>query len=83
MEKMTRDQALIKLLHENAQKDIKIKGLEKDKKTFDKRLKLLEAEVKRLSALLFSDRRTAQVLKEKVTTVEHDLNGVKRAIKRV
>jgi peptidoglycan hydrolase CwlO-like protein len=82
MKKMTRDEALIKLLRENVEKDAKIKDLEKNKKDFDKRLSLLEKEVKRLSQQSVSENKTARVLKEKVTTVEHELNGVKRYIKK-
>ncbi len=78
--KLTRDQALIKLLRESAEKDAKIKGLEKDKKNTDKRLKRLEEDFKRLSRLLAENDKTARVLKEKSSSLEHGLNSVKQIL---
>lgn len=86
MEKMTRDQALIKLLRENEQKDIKIRGLEKDlakeKKDTGKRLKKLEEDFKRLSRLLVETEKSSRVLKEKSSSMEHDINNVKQVLRR-
>jgi wobble nucleotide-excising tRNase len=87
--KLTRDQALIKLLRESVEKDNKIrgldntiKGLEKDKKNTEKRLKKLEEDFKRLSRLLADSDKTARVLKEKSSSLEHEINSVKHVLKR-
>ena len=80
--KLTRDQALIKLLRESAEKDNRIKGLEKDKKNTEKRLKKLEEDFKRLSRLLADSDKTARVLKEKSSSLEHEINSVKHVLKR-
>lgn len=80
--KLTRDQALIKLLRENAEKDARIKGLEKDKKTTEKRLKRLEEEFKRLSRLLADNDRNHRVLKEKSSSLENDINTVKHVLRK-
>lgn len=80
--KLTRDQALIKLLRENAEKDVKISKLEKDKKSTEKRLKKLEEEFKRLSRLISDTDKNTRVLKEKSTSLEHDLNAVKTVLRK-
>lgn len=84
--KLTRDQALIKLLRENEAKDIRIRGLEKElekeKKNTEKRLKRLEEDFKRLSRLLAETDRKTQVLKEKSTTLEHEVSGVRNVLRR-
>lgn len=80
--KLTRDQALIKLIRESVVKDNKIKGLEKDKKDIEKRLKKLEEDFKRISRLLADNDKTARVLKEKSTSLEHEINSVKHVLKR-
>lgn len=80
--KLTRDQALIKLLRESDAKDARIKELEKEKKNTDKRLKRLEEDFKRLSRLLAETDRTTKVLKEKSTTLEHEVSGVRNVLRR-
>lgn len=80
--KLTRDQALIKLLRESVEKDNRIKGLEKDKKNTEKRLKRLEEDFKRLSRLLADSDKTTRVLKEKSSSLENEINSVKHVLKR-
>lgn len=80
--KLTRDQTLIKLLHESAEKDARINGLEKEKKNTEKRLKRLEEDFKRLSRLLDENNRNHRVLKEKSSSLENDINTVKHVLRK-
>jgi len=78
--KLTRDQHLIKLIRESAEKDVKIKLLEKNKKSIEKRLKRLEEDFKRLSRLVADADKNARVLKEKSSSLENEVQGFKRSI---
>ena len=84
--KLTRDQALIKLLRENEAKDVRIRNLEKEleaeRKSTEKRLKKLEEDFRRLSRTLVETNRKAQILKEKSTTLEHEVSGVRNVLRR-
>lgn len=80
--KLTRDQALIKLIRESAEKDNKIESLEKDKKKTEKRLKKLEEDFRRISRLLADNDKNARVLKEKSSSLEHELNTVKSVLRK-
>lgn len=77
--KLTRDQHLIKLIRESAEKDGKIKSLEKDKKNIEKRLKKLEEDFKRLSRLVADADKNARVLKEKSSSLESEVISFKRS----
>lgn len=81
--KLTRDQHLMKLIRENADKSNRIKDLEKEKKNIDKRLKRLEEDFKRLSRLLAESDKAARVLKEKSSSLDHEVNNVKDALRRI
>lgn len=85
--KPTRDEALIRLIRENAEKSIKIKSLEKEldkeKKNTDKRLKRLEEDFKRLSRLLAESDKTSRAIRDKSSSIEHDVNNVKDALRRI
>ena len=80
--KLTRDQTIIKLVLENEEQGKRIKGLEKEKKDTEKRLDKLEKEFKRFSRLLMDNEKNTKVLKEKSTTLEHEVASVKNIIKR-
>lgn len=84
--KLTRDQAIIKLLRESEAKDLRIRSLEteleKEKKSTERRLKRLEEDYRRLSRLLAETERKTKVLKEKSTTLEHEVSGVRNVLRR-
>lgn len=80
--KLTRDQHLIKLIRESAEKDLVIKGLEKDKKDHEKRLKKLEEGFRRLKSLVDADGKTIRVLKEKSSNHEHGLSNINQTLRR-
>lgn len=80
--KLTRDQTLIKLLRENEEQDARIKLLEKEKKDMEKRLKRLEGDLRRFSRLVEDNNRSTRVLKEKSSTLEHEVISVKNYIRK-
>lgn len=80
--KPTRDQALIRLIRESAEKDARIKELETENKEFEKRLKLLEKEFRVLSATVKEQGRSTRAQRDKTNLLEHNLNGVTDYLRR-
>lgn len=86
MEKMTRDQAIIKLLRENSEKDERIKKLEEEIKTerkkSDTRIAKLEEGLKRLQRSLAETDRKHRLLKERSSSYEHEISNIKYRLKQ-
>lgn len=78
--KLTRDQHLIQLIREDENKDARIKELESEKKDFEKRLKKLEQNYQRLLSLLKIQDRKAGLLKEKASTMDHQVQQVQQTL---
>lgn len=81
--KLTRDQHLITLVRENADKTARIKELEDAEKDFEKRLKKLEKDYKHLFSLLKTQNRKTDVLKEKANGIEHEVQNVKQTVSSI
>jgi phage shock protein A len=80
MEKMTRDQALIKLLNEQKAIEDAIEDLADDKASVGKRLRAIEVELVRLQRVSAKQERENRVLQNKVTRLENSLDQLKSRV---